>query len=182
MTETVEDNSEAEQAASTTLLTFLIADVRGYTRFTQQHGDAAATRLALRFAVLVHEELAGTGGELLGLRGDEAAVAFGSVREALRAALALQDRFAREMAADPTLPLRVGMGLDAGEAVPVEGGYRGGALNRAARLCSLAQPGEVLASGTTCGTVTGAGLGFEPRGVHSLKGVPGNWPVFSVLG
>src|SRR4029450_2729025 len=44
------------------------------------------------------------------------------------------------------LPLRVGIGLDAGEAVPVKDGYRGGALNLAARLCSLAQPGEVLVS------------------------------------
>lgn len=42
--------------------------------------------------------------------------------------------------------MRVGIGLDVGEAVSVEGGYRGGALNLAARLCSLAGPGEVLAS------------------------------------
>ena len=40
------------------------------------------------------------------------------------------------------------MGLDAGEAVPTEGGYRGGALNLAARLCSVAAPGQVLASET----------------------------------
>ncbi|HYZ11047.1 MAG TPA: AAA family ATPase, partial [Actinomycetota bacterium] len=40
----------------------------------------------------------------------------------------------------------MGIGLDAGEAVPVENGYRGGALNLAARLCSLAAPAEVLAS------------------------------------
>ncbi len=37
--------------------------------------------------------------------------------------------------ATPSLPLRVGIGLDAGEAVPFEGGYRGAALNLAARLC-----------------------------------------------
>src|SRR5262249_22123726 len=51
-----------------------------------------------------------------------------------------------ETIADPSLPLRVGIGLDAGEAVPVEGGYRGGALNLAARLCGLAGPAEILAS------------------------------------
>ena len=48
--------------------------------------------------------------------------------------------------ADPSLPLPVGIGLDAGEAVPVEGGYRGGALNLAARLCGQAGPGEILAT------------------------------------
>ena len=40
----------------------------------------------------------------------------------------------------------MGIGLDAGEAVPVGAGYRGGALNMAARLCSLAEPGQVIAS------------------------------------
>ena len=43
-------------------------------------------------------------------------------------------------------PVGVGVGLDAGEAVPTEGGYRGGALNLAARLCSVATPGQILAS------------------------------------
>ena len=42
--------------------------------------------------------------------------------------------------------LRIGIGLDAGEAVRVRGGFRGSALNRASRLCSLAAPGEILAS------------------------------------
>jgi class 3 adenylate cyclase len=65
-----------------------------------------------------------------------------SVRQALHAALVLQARFAQETEADPTLPLPVGMGLEAGEAVPVEGGYRGRALNLAARLCSVAEPGR----------------------------------------
>ena len=48
------------------------------------------------------------------------------------------------MAADPTLPLLVGVGIDVGEAVPVEGGFRGAALNTAARLCSQAAAGQVL--------------------------------------
>jgi len=69
--------------AATGVHTFLIADVRGYTRFTQEHGDAAAARLATRFADLVRAGLADTDGRLVDLRGDEVAVAFGSVRQAL---------------------------------------------------------------------------------------------------
>ena len=42
--------------------------------------------------------------------------------------------------------MHVGVGIDCGEAVPVEGGFRGRALNLAARLCSRAGAGEVLAS------------------------------------
>lgn len=86
------------------------------------------------------------GGTSLELRGDEVLAVFVSARQAIRAATALQEAFVEATIADPSLPLPVGIGLDAGEAVEVEGGFRGGALNLAARLCALAGPGEILAS------------------------------------
>jgi WD40 repeat protein len=58
----------------------------------------------------------------------------------------LQLAFVSETIANPTWPLAVGIGLDVGEAVRVDGGYRGGARNVAARLSSLAGPAEILAS------------------------------------
>jgi len=125
---------------------FLIADVRGYTAFTQDRGDEAAAQLAARFAALVREVVEASNGRLLELRGDEALAVFGSPRASLRAAAALQTRFVDATEEDPSLPLRVGIGMDVGEAVPVEGGFRGGALNLAARLCSRAGSGQILAS------------------------------------
>src|SRR5207248_8547419 len=95
--------TEASTSASV-VRTFLIADVRGYTRFTQQHGDEAAARLAARFATLMREGVAARGGQVTELRGDEALAVFGSARQALRAALDLQARFTQEMDADPALP------------------------------------------------------------------------------
>ena len=121
--------------------TFLIADVRGYTKYTAEFGDQAAGDLVARFAELVQEVVANREGLLLELRGDEALVVFVSARQALRAAVELQERF--EAAG---LARGVGIGLDAGEAVPVGDGYRGSALNLAARLCAQAGPGEVIAS------------------------------------
>src|SRR6476660_4683430 len=152
--------------------TFLIADVRGYTRFTQQRGDEAAARLATRFAELAREAIEEAGGTLVELRGDEALAVFDSARQALRAASDLQERFVAETVAGPTLPLAVGIGLDAGEAVPVAGGYRGGALNLAARLCSLAGPGEVLATETVLSVArTVEGIRYGERRVERVKGL-----------
>ena len=152
--------------------TFLIADVRGYTRFTQERGDEAAARLATRFAELAREAIEAAGGTLVELRGDEALAVFDSARQALRAAADLQERFVAETVADPSLPLAVGIGLDAGEAVPVDGGYRGGALNLAARLCSLAGPGEVLVSpGVAHLARKVEGLDYVERGAVRLKGL-----------
>jgi class 3 adenylate cyclase/tetratricopeptide (TPR) repeat protein len=160
----------ADQPASE-LRTFLFADVRSYTRFTAERGDEVAARLAAKFASVARQEVGARGGEVIELRGDEALAVFSSARQALRAAIALQETFARESEADPELPLTVGIGLDAGEAVPVEGGYRGGALNLGARLCSLAAAGEVLVSeGVVHLAGKVEGLKYTERGAVQLKG------------
>ena len=78
----------------------------------------------------------------------------------------------RKPSPTPSLPLTVGIGLDAGEAVAVEGGYRGGALNVAARLCSLARAGEVLASREIVHLALRVdGVRFTERGQAALKGL-----------
>jgi len=156
-------------SAEPAVLTFLIADVRGYTRFTVEHGDEAAARLATTFAEITTAVVEPAGGRVIELRGDEALAVFPSVRQALRVATQLQERFVAETRED--LPLRVGIGIDAGEAIPVEGGYRGAALNLAARLCSLAGPGEILTSETVTNLARKMdGLEYRQRGTAELKG------------
>jgi YVTN family beta-propeller protein len=152
--------------------TFLIADVRGYTRFTQEHGDEEAGSLAAAFAELARDVVASHSGHVLELRGDEALCVFASARRALRAAVELQTRFRTADEDGFAFPLGVGIGLDAGEAVPIEGGYRGASLNLAARLCSLAKPGEILASETVVGLAGRLeGVLFAPRRAVRLKGI-----------
>lgn len=153
--------------------TFLIADVRGWTLFTQERGDEAAAKLAAKFADTVREVVETRGGTLLELRGDEAMCVFTSSREAIRSAVELQVRFAEETVSQPDLPLTVGIGLDAGEAVPVEGGYRGGALNLAARLCGQARAGEVLASREVTHLARRLdGVRYDDRGAMTFKNIP----------
>jgi len=152
--------------------TFLIADVRGYTVFTQERGDEAAAELAGKFATVAREGVEARGGTVVELRGDEALAVFDSARQAIRAAVELQRRFVDETVADPTLPLAVGIGLDAGEAVAVQGGYRGGALNLAARLCGIAAPAEILASPAVTHLARKVdGVAYVDRGSVSLKGL-----------
>ena len=162
--------------------TFLIADVRGYTLFTQERGDEAAAKLAARFASISRAAVDDHGGSVIELRGDEALAVFDSARQAIRAAVWLQQRFLEETEADPSLPLPVGIGLDAGEAVPVEEGYRGGALNLAARLCGQAGPGEILASeGVVHLARKVDGVRTTDRGRLHLKGLDEPVRVFRVI-
>jgi class 3 adenylate cyclase len=154
--------------------TFLIADIRGYSRYTEECGDEAAAALAKKFAAIVHEDVEAHGGELVEMRGDEALVVFASARAAIRAAVDLQAQF-RETAEELEIPLRVGIGIDSGEAVQLEdGSFRGSALNVAARLCGRASGGEVIISEATA-RLAGrlAGLVYSDAGRARLKNIPG---------
>jgi YVTN family beta-propeller protein len=181
MPEDASSGSE-ELGAGAEIKTFLIADVRGYTLFTSERGDEDAAKLAAKFAAIVREEVEGRGGELIELRGDEALTAFSSARQAIRTALELQTRFVEETIADARFPLPVGIGIDAGEAVPVEGGYRGGALNLAARLCGHAGPGETLASQEAVHLARKIeGVRYKDLGAMNFKNVPDPVNVVRVL-
>jgi WD40 repeat protein/class 3 adenylate cyclase len=161
--------------------TFLIADVRGYTRFTAERGDQAAAELVRRFSDLAINGVEARGGKVIEFRGDEGLAVFDSAPEAIRAAVELQRRFVKETVADPGFPLTVGMGLDAGAAVPVGDGYRGGALNLAARLCSMAEPAEILASREVVRLAGDAdGVDYVERGAVRLKGIPDPVPIIRV--
>jgi len=177
-----DDPRRDDAAEDAQIRTFLIADVRGYTLFTQERGDEAAAKLAAKFADIARDGVQARGGTLLELRGDEALCVFSSAREAIRAAVDLQQRFVEETLDQPELPLTVGIGLDAGEAVPVHGGYRGGALNLAARLCGQARAGEILASREVTHLARRVdGVRYVDRGVLSLKGLSEPVAVVRVL-
>jgi DNA-binding SARP family transcriptional activator/class 3 adenylate cyclase/ABC-type glycerol-3-phosphate transport system substrate-binding protein len=155
---------------SSVIRTFLIADLRGYTRFSDSRGDEAAAALAERFVAIAREGIESRAGTIVEVRGDEILAVFDSAREAIRAALDLQASLVSDETAD--VPLGVGIGIDAGEAVPLGDGYRGRALNLAARLCARARPGEIL---VTSELVHLAGaveeVHFEDRGSVRLKGI-----------
>ena len=92
------------QRTDAAIRTFLIADVRGYTVFTQERGDEAAAELAGRFADLAREVIESHAGTLVELRGDEALAVFDSARQALRTALDLQVSLVAATVADPHRP------------------------------------------------------------------------------
>lgn len=161
--------------------TFLFVDFRGYTRFTVEHGDAAAARLIERFGATAEKAFAAWHGDVIGKAGDELVAVFGSAREALRAAVQLQADFADEAEMNPSMP-QVGIGLNTGEAVPAGDTFIGGALNLAARLCKLAGPQEVLASESVI-HVAGKldDVAYAERGFTQLKGFREPVHVFQVV-
>jgi hypothetical protein len=128
--------------------------------------------LVTRFTSITRETVDTRGGTIVEVRGDEALAVFASARQALRAAVELQVRFEEETRADPRTPLNVGIGVDSGEAVQIDGGFRGAALNVAARLCGLARAGEVIVTESVvhlAGRLEG--ISYIDRGRVHLKGI-----------
>ena len=73
-------------------------------------------------------------------------------------------------------------GLHTGECEVIGDDVGGMAVHIAARVSAIAGPGEVMASGTTFGTVVGTGFSWTFEGTRPLKGVPGEWPLFRLDG
>jgi class 3 adenylate cyclase len=82
----------------------------------------------------------------------------------------------------PELGIDIRAGLHTGE-VELAGDDIGGlAVHIAARVID-AEPGSgVMVSSTVKDLVVGSGIEFEERGTHELKGVPGDWQLYSVAG
>lgn len=86
--------------------------------------------------------------------------------------LAIVDEAAAAAKVDPQRPIRVGVGVHAGETVEGPEGFVGSAVNLAARVCSAAAPGEVLVTDTVRTlTRTNVPVRFTPRGRRRLKGI-----------
>jgi hypothetical protein len=112
--------------------------------------------------------------------GDSFYVVFPSATDAVSAGLAILTDAAES--AEGT-PLRVGIGVHAGETTETDEGYVGGAVNIAARVCAIAGPGELFVTDTVRALARGQlDVQFVPRGRRRLKGIAEPIAVYAVLG
>ena len=151
---------------------FLFADLRGYTADVERHGDRAASALLDTYRALVRGQVAAHAGAEIKTEGDSFYVVFGTARRAVQCALDIVAAADEYNGPKPAFPIRVGVGVHAGEVVEGSEGYVGSAVNLAARVCSIAGPGEVLVSSTVRElTRTGQRVEYVARGTHRFKGV-----------
>ncbi|MEA2283587.1 MAG: hypothetical protein QOK21_4194 [Solirubrobacteraceae bacterium] len=156
------------------LLTVLFTDICGGTQLAAQLGDKRWRDLLAAHHAAVRREVERFDGREVKTIGDGFLVVFaGAPSRAVRCAGAI-------VGATSALGIAVRCGLHTGECELMGDDVGGMAVHIAARVCGLAAPGEVLASGTVYGTVVGSGLDWEDRGTEQLRGVPGQWPLFAL--
>ena len=150
---------------------FLFADLRDYTSYVDAHGDHAAAELLERYRALVRGAVAASRGAEIKTEGDSFYVVFDAASAAVRCGLAIIAA-AAETAEGGAEPIRVGVGVHAGETVETAEGFVGSAVNIAARICAQAKAGELVVSETVRSlTRTYLDAEFEALGTRRLKGV-----------
>jgi class 3 adenylate cyclase len=162
-----------EQLGERVLATIVFSDIVESTAVLERLGDAAWTILLREHNQTVRALVDRFRGRELTTLGDGFLALFDGAARAVHAAAAMGPAVA-------PLGLRLRVGIHTGEVEIAGGQARGVAVHAAARIAALAQPGEVLVSGTTCDLLDGSGLAFEARGEHHLKGLTAARAIFAL--
>ncbi len=155
------------------LATVLFTDIVGSTERTLALGDHAWKELLDRHYAVAREQLERFRGREVVTTGDGILAAFDGPARAIRCAQAIGT-------AVRDLGLEIRAGLHTGEIERAGSDVRGVAVHIGARISALAGAGDVLVSSTVRDLVVGSGIEFDDRGVHRLKGVPGEWRLYAV--
>jgi class 3 adenylate cyclase len=154
-------------------LTILFTDMEGSTTLTQHLGDARAQEVLRTHNTIIWNALNIQGGNEIKHTGDGIMASFPSASLAVECAIYIQMALDEHNAANPDTPLRVRIGLNAGEAVAEERDLFGTAVQLAARICGHAEPGQILASDVVRLLVAGKGLPLAGLGEAALRGFEG---------
>ena len=155
------------------LATVMFTDIVGSTRFAAELGDRRWRETLERHDRLTRELVSAYGGRAIKSTGDGFLATFDGPARAVRCAKTIGQRVS-----DLGIELRAG--LHTGEVEVIGSDVGGMAVHIGARIGALGGPGEVLASSTVRDLVVGSGIEFDERGAHELKGVPGEWTLYSV--
>jgi adenylate cyclase len=153
----------------------VFADLSGYTRLTDEHGDEVAVRIASSLQQRAEAVATEHGGRLVKLLGDGAMLHFPDPRRAVEGALEL----VRAIAED--LGVRAHAGVHAGPVIERDRDLFGRTVNLASRIAEASGPGEVIVSGAVVGAVQDGGVRFEPVDERLLKGFAERVPLFRAI-
>jgi class 3 adenylate cyclase len=161
-----------QRAPDRVLATVLFTDIVGSTERAADVGDHAWRELLGRHNAIIRELLARHRGREIKTLGDGFVATFDGPARAVRCAQEIVEEL-------DGLGLSVRCGLHTGECELLDGDVGGIAVHIAARVAALARAGEVLVSRTVTDLVVGSDIGFDDRGSHALRGVPGKWALYS---
>jgi class 3 adenylate cyclase len=150
--------------------TILFTDMVESTSLTQQIGDEAAMELLAVHDKIVREALAELGGREVKHLGDGIMASFVSAASAVKCASRVQNELVKHLQANTNQPVRVRVGIAAGEPVEHHNDLFGVTVQLASRLCAHAEADQILVSNVVAELCAGKAIPFEDLGEVALKG------------
>jgi pimeloyl-ACP methyl ester carboxylesterase len=155
------------------LATVLFTDIVDSTKKAAELGDRGWNGVLKQHNAIVRRELARFRGREVNTTGDGFLIIFDGPGRAIRCASSISRQVR-------SLGIEIRAGLHSGECEMAGGNIGGIALHIGSRVADIANAGEILVSNTVKDLVVGSGISFEDGGLHTLKGVPGEWRLFAV--
>jgi class 3 adenylate cyclase len=155
------------------LATVLFTDIVNSTREAARLGDRRWRDTLDHYDAIVARQLDRFRGRQIKTTGDGTLATFDGSARAIHCTVAIRDEV-------QSLGLELRSGLHAGEIELRGDDVTGIAVVIGQRVSALANGGEVLVSSTVKDLVAGAGIQFDNRAEHPLKGVPGTWQLYAV--
>jgi pimeloyl-ACP methyl ester carboxylesterase len=168
-----------KRVSTTTALMF--TDIVDSTALNAQWGDDHVRTVIRHHDAVVRAALAQFSGRQVKHTGDGMMAVFGSVSQALAAAVAIQATFTEADADVAAATPVVRIGLSVGEPVSEDDDYFGLVVSLAARSCQVAPSGGIAVTGAVRDMALGKGFRFAPLGEHSLKGFDDPIPLWEVV-
>lgn len=149
----------------------LFSDIEDSTSINSRVGDATAQEMVRAHKAIVARCLDARGGRLVKGTGDGAMAEFPSVSQALGCAIDLQLSFADHSLDNPDRPIRVRIGINAGEPLSEDDDLHGVVVSSASRICDHGSGGDILVSNVVRELAVGKGYSFQDLGVVTLRGI-----------
>jgi len=150
--------------------TILFTDMEGSTALTQRLGDDAHMALLHTHNEIIRGALHARGGNEVKHTGDGIMASFISPKRAVEAAIDIQRQFATHNENQDHVPIRVRIGLSAGEPVEENHDFFGACVQLAARACGHAEPDQIVVPTLVRDLCIGKGFDFADLGDVELKG------------
>jgi adenylate cyclase len=164
-------NTPKTQKVSSNTIAIVFTDLVGSTDMTSEFGDQMAQDILRAHNSAVRSALGRFSGKEIKHTGDGIMATFDHVPDAVAGMIDVLRAVRAHNEAQPRIPLRIRIGINAGEPISAENDYYGLAVTIAARVCAKADMDQILVSQVVRDMCEGTDLTFADRGSEPLKGI-----------
>ena len=172
---------QADDKSASGTIAVMFTDIVGSTAMTQNLGDAAAQEVVRTHNRIVRTALTTYQGREIKHTGDGIMASFANTSQAVEAAIYIQRKTFRDNASNPSVPLGIKIGINAGEPIVEDDDLFGTTVQLAARIVDKAANYQIFVSETVRGICQGKAINLQSRGAREMKGFKEPISIFEAI-